>query len=53
MLERVYYSLNRAALNDLNTALGAFFHPARIQPRRLTCGPQALIYALDLAVIEK
>ena len=49
----VYYSVNRAALNELNSSFGAFFDPARIQPRRLTCGPQALICATDLTVSEK
>ena len=46
----VYYSVDRAALEELNAAFGAFFDPARIQPRRLTCGPQALICAPDVAV---
>ena len=27
----VYYSINRAALDELNTAFGAFFDPVRIQ----------------------
>ncbi|HBY92786.1 MAG: metalloregulator ArsR/SmtB family transcription factor [Ardenticatenaceae bacterium] len=36
----VYYSVNRAALEELNTAFGAFFDPARIQPRHPVCGPQ-------------
>lgn len=35
----VYYSVNKEALELLNAALGAFFNPARIRPRRLTCGP--------------
>ena len=39
----VYYSVNHAALERLNAAFGAFFDPNRIQPRRLTCGPQASI----------
>ncbi len=39
----VYYSVNRAALDELNTAFGAFFDPKRIQPRRPTCGPKNLI----------
>ena len=43
----VYYSINRAALDELNTAFGAFFNPERIQPRRLTCGPQTLACAPD------
>ena len=49
----VYYSVNRAALNELNSSFGAFFDPARIQPRRLTCGLQALICVTYLAVSEK
>ena len=36
----VYYSVNRPALDELNAAFGAFFDPARIQPRRVVCGPQ-------------
>ena len=43
----VYYSINRAALDELNTAFGAFFNPERIQARRLTCGPQTLACAPD------
>ena len=39
----VYYSINRAALEELNAAFGAFFDPNRIQPRRPNCGPQSLI----------
>lgn len=39
----VYYSINRAALEELNAAFGAFFDPDRIQPRRPNCGPQSLI----------
>ena len=39
----VYYSVNRAALEELNTAFGAFFDPQRIKPRRATCGPKNLI----------
>jgi ArsR family transcriptional regulator len=36
----VYYSVNRAALEELNAAFGAFFDPRRIQPRQPKCGPQ-------------
>ena len=36
----VYYSINRQALDELNRALGAFFDPERIKPRRMTCGPK-------------
>lgn len=49
----VYYSVNRPALDELNTAFGSFFDPARIQPRHPICGPQALIHASDMAVLEK
>ncbi len=43
----VYYSINRQALEELNQAFGAFFDPQRIQPRRLTCGPQGEFIRLD------
>lgn len=36
----VYYSVNRAALEELNAAFGAFFDPKRIQPRQPKCGPR-------------
>ena len=49
----VYYSVNRAALEELNAAFGMFFDPNRIQPRRLTCGPQAVVCAPNLSVSEK
>ncbi len=49
----VYYSVNREALNELNAAFGAFFDPARIQPRRLTCGPKNLVYTPGTAVSQK
>ena len=39
----MYYSINRAALDELNSAFGAFFDPKRIQPRQPNCGPQSLI----------
>lgn len=39
----IYYSVNRAALDELNSAFGTFFDPARIKPRRTTCGPKNLI----------
>ena len=37
-------------LDELNAALGAFFDPARFQPRSLSCGPQAPLSALDVVV---
>ena len=45
----VYYSVNRAALDELNAAFGAFFDPGRIGPRRPGCGPKNLIPISDLA----
>ena len=44
----IYYSINRQALDELNQALGIFFDPERIKPRRLTCGPQGEFIRLDL-----
>jgi len=41
----MYYSINRQALDELNAAFGVFFDPERIQPRRLTCGPQGTFVA--------
>jgi ArsR family transcriptional regulator, arsenate/arsenite/antimonite-responsive transcriptional repressor len=43
----VYYSINTGALEELNASFGAFFDPQRIQPRRLTCGPQGEFIHLD------
>jgi ArsR family transcriptional regulator len=37
----IYFSINPAALAELNRAFSAFFNPDRIQPRRAYCGPQA------------
>jgi hypothetical protein len=34
-------------LEELNTLFGAFFDRQRIQPRRLTCGPQGEFIRLD------
>ncbi len=50
----VYYSINRKALDELNEIFGMFFDPARIKPRRPTCGPQgALVRVGDIAVVER
>jgi ArsR family transcriptional regulator len=49
----IYYSINRSALDELNTALGAFFDPQRIKPRRATCGPKNLISISDMAQAGK
>ncbi len=43
----VYYSINRAALNELNATFGSFFDPKRIKPRRPTCGPQSSVVRLS------
>ena len=43
----MYYSVNREALDELNAAFGLFFDPERIQPRRLTCGPQGTFVAFS------
>lgn len=49
----VYYSINRAALEELNAAFGAFFDPNRIQPRQPKCGPQALVIPSEISVAKK
>jgi ArsR family transcriptional regulator, arsenate/arsenite/antimonite-responsive transcriptional repressor len=36
----VYYSINRACLDELYQTLEAFFDPRRIQPRAPACGPR-------------
>jgi ArsR family transcriptional regulator len=43
----VYYSIKAQALAELNELFGAFFDPQRIQPRRLTCGPQGEFIHLE------
>lgn len=42
----VYFSINEAALQELNQAYQMFFNPQRIQPRRPMCGPQGNVIAL-------
>ena len=49
----VYYSLHRAALEELNRSLGVFFDPSRIKPRRRTCGPQSEIVSVDSILVSK
>ena len=49
----IYYSVNRAALEELNSAFGTFFDPTRIKPRRTTCGPKNLISILEVVECEK
>jgi ArsR family transcriptional regulator len=36
----VYYSINPKAMEELRSLFGDFFDTSRIQPRRITCGPQ-------------
>jgi len=48
----VYYSVNRVVLDELNAVFGAFFDPARIQPRRLSCGPSAVVCQPDGATSQ-
>jgi ArsR family transcriptional regulator len=43
----VYYSINRAALDELQQLFGTFFDPARQKPRRQTCGPQGALTAVS------
>lgn len=49
----VYYSINRAALDELNQLFSAFFDPARIKPRRHSCGPKGALAALDELVTDR
>lgn len=49
----IYYSVNQDAMRELNTTFGVFFDLSRIQPRRLTCGPQTLICAPDVVTSKK
>jgi len=45
-----YYSVNLAVLEEFRQALGIFFDPDRIQPRRMVCGPQAFTNSLPEAL---
>lgn len=49
----MYYSVNRAALDAINAAFGIFFNPERIKSRRLTCGPQTVLYTPNVAMSGK
>jgi ArsR family transcriptional regulator, arsenate/arsenite/antimonite-responsive transcriptional repressor len=49
----IYYSVNRAALDELNAAFGAFFDPARIKPRRRSCGPHTPMSTPEAAISRK
>jgi ArsR family transcriptional regulator len=49
----VYYSINRQALAELNAAFGTLLDPARIKPRRATCGPQgAFVRAGEILIAQ-
>jgi ArsR family transcriptional regulator len=37
----IYYSINRAAIEELNATFGAFFDPNRIESRLPSCGPRS------------
>ncbi|PKO12798.1 MAG: ArsR family transcriptional regulator [Chloroflexi bacterium HGW-Chloroflexi-10] len=50
----IYYSINLAAMEELKQVFSDFFNAERIQPRRLTCGPQtAAERHADLLNLEK
>lgn len=38
----IYYSINLKAMDELRSRFDSFFDTNRIQPRRLTCGPQSI-----------
>lgn len=48
----VYFSLNEAALAELNHAFSTFFDANRIQPRRPMCGPQSSVVTLVSVTFE-
>ena len=49
----IYYSVNRSALEELNSAFSMFFDPGRIKSRRPTCGPKNLISIPEVVEREK
>ncbi len=49
----IYYSVNRQALDELNATFGTFFDPARIKPRRITCGPKNLVSISETVETKK
>ena len=49
----IYYSVNRAALDELNSAFGMFFDPTRIKHRRATCGPKNPISIPEIIECEQ
>jgi ArsR family transcriptional regulator len=44
----MYYSINSAALDELNETFGVFFDTTRIKPRLATCGPQNKMCVTDI-----
>ncbi|MCJ7695624.1 MAG: metalloregulator ArsR/SmtB family transcription factor [Anaerolineaceae bacterium] len=36
----IYYSINTPAMQEIRALFMDFFDPERIEPRKLTCGPQ-------------
>lgn len=42
----VYYSVNAKALASLEQAVSAFLDPDRVQPRRISCGPQLITISM-------
>lgn len=50
----VYYSVNRAAIQELSAGLGTFFDPDRIKNvRHPGCGPQNLVIAAEDLEVRK
>jgi len=49
----LYYTVNRAALEELHSVLGSMFDPARIRPRRGNCGPQNAACIPEMALGKK
>ena len=47
----IYFSVDMAALAELNQVFSAFFDADRIQPRRPTCGPQGSVVPMTDIVI--
>jgi ArsR family transcriptional regulator len=43
----IYFSINRTAFDALNATFGAFFDPARIQPRHPSCCPPGGLMRLE------
>jgi ArsR family transcriptional regulator, arsenate/arsenite/antimonite-responsive transcriptional repressor len=49
----IYFSVNGAALADLNHLFDAFFDTGRIKPRRPTCGPQGSVINVDRIAVAR